>query len=259
MLHRTLLSLCLILISHNTYSQSVQGDRETYMSDPIEPVNRLVWDFNYYVLDGYIYKPVTETYVDWVPKGGRVAINNMVLNLDEPSTMVNNLLQLEFGRATNSLFRFAFNSTFGLLGLFDVAKYGGIERRRETFGNVLGRWSVPHGPYLMLPFIGPRSTRILVGNVVDGLYFPGSYFNWWQSGVVWGLNGLDVREGLLGQEILIEQSLDSYIFVKEAYIQYEYNKFNSNVESTDEFIRLKQQGAQQQLEDELDSFLDEIE
>jgi len=229
------------------------------MSDPIEPVNRLVWDFNYYVLDGYIYKPVTETYVDWVPKGGRVAINNMVLNLDEPSTMVNNLLQLEFGRATNSLFRFAFNSTFGLLGLFDVAKYGGIERRRETFGNVLGRWSVPHGPYLMLPFIGPRSTRILVGNVVDGLYFPGSYFNWWQSGVVWGLNGLDVREGLLGQEILIEQSLDSYIFVKEAYIQYEYNKFNSNVESTDEFIRLKQQGAQQQLEDELDSFLDEIE
>jgi len=98
-----------------------------------------------------------------------------------------------------------------------------------------------------------------VGNVVDGLYFPGSYFNWWQSGVVWGLNGLDVREGLLGQEILIEQSLDSYIFVKEAYIQYEYNKFNSNVESTDEFIRLKQQGAQQQLEDELDSFLDEIE
>ncbi|MEL0628114.1 VacJ family lipoprotein [Psychromonas aquatilis] len=229
------------------------------MSDPIEPVNRLVWDFNYYVLDGYIYKPVTETYVDWVPKGGRVAINNMVLNLDEPSTMVNNLLQLEFGRATNSLFRFAFNSTFGLLGLFDVAKYGGIERKRETFGNVLGRWSVPHGPYLMLPFIGPRSTRILVGNVVDGLYFPGSYFNWWQSGVVWGLNGLDVREGLLGQEILIEQSLDSYIFVKEAYIQYEYNKFNSNVESTDEFIRLKQQGAQQQLEDELDSFLDEIE
>lgn len=259
MLQRMLLSLCLILVSNNTYSQSMKGDKETYMSDPIEPVNRLVWDFNYYVLDGYIYKPVTETYVDWVPKGGRVAINNMVLNLDEPSTMVNNLLQFEFGRATNALFRFAFNSTFGVLGLFDVAKYGGIERRRETFGNVLGRWSVPHGPYLMLPVVGPRSTRILVGNVVDGLYFPGSYFTWWQSGVVWGLNGLDVREGLLGQEILIEQSLDSYIFVKEAYIQYEYNKFNANVESTDEFIRLKQQGAQQQLDNELDSFLDEIE
>jgi len=258
MLIRIFIPLLFLLANSNAYAQSIQGDKETYMSDPIEPVNRLVWDFNYYVLDGYIYRPVTETYVDWVPKAGRVAINNMVLNLDEPSTIVNNLLQLEFKNATNAFFRFAFNSSFGLLGLFDIAKYGGVERRRESFSNVLGRWYVPHGPYLMVPVIGPRSTRILVGSVVDSLYFPSSYFNWWQTGVVWGLNGLDVREGLLGQEVLIEQSLDPYNFVKEAYIQNEAFKFYSDSQSANEFIKLKQQNSQQQTEQDLSGFLDEI-
>lgn len=255
---RHLLSVSLLLISFSTSAQTIKGDDSTYMSDPIEPVNRLVWDFNYYVLDGYIYKPVTETYVDWVPKGGRVAINNMMLNLDEPSTIVNNLLQLEFGRATDAFFRFTFNSTFGLLGLFDVAQYGGVERRRETFSNVLGRWSVPHGPYLMVPFLGPRSTRILVGSVVDNLYFPFSYFELWQTGVVLGFNGLNAREALLGQEILLEQSLDSYTFVKEAYMQFEAFKFNADGASADEFILLKQQESQQKNDENLNDFLDEI-
>ena len=255
---RHLFFVFLLSTSFSLSAQTAQGDDSTYMSDPIEPVNRLVWDFNYYVLDGYIYKPVTETYVDWVPKAGRVAINNMVLNLDEPSTMVNNLLELEFGRATDAFFRFTFNSTFGLLGLFDVAKYGGVERRRESFSNVLGHWSVPHGPYLMVPFLGPRSTRILVGSVVDSLYFPYTYFEWWQTGVVWGLDGLDARESLLGQEILVEQSLDSYTFVKEAYMQFEAFKFNSNGASTDEFILLKQQESQKETDENLSDFLDEI-
>lgn len=258
MLIRHWLPALLLFATSSSNAQTVQGDTATYMSDPIEPVNRLVWDFNYTILDGYIYKPVTETYVDWVPKMGRDGLHNFVLNLDEPSTIVNNLLQLEFGHATDALFRFAFNSTFGLLGLIDVAQRGGVERRRESFSNVLGNWSVPHGPYLMVPVIGPRTTRVLVGNVVDSLYFPVSYFNWWQSGVVWGLSGLSAREGLLGQEILIDQSLDPYAFVKQAYYQYEEFKFNHAGENGDEFNNLKLQQSQQQTEEDLSGFLDEI-
>jgi phospholipid-binding lipoprotein MlaA len=258
MLIRKLLPALLLFASSSSFAQTVQGDSNTYMSDPIEPVNRLVWDFNYIVLDGYIYRPVTETYVDWVPKMGRDGIYNFVLNLEEPSTIVNNLLQFEFGHATDALFRFAFNSTFGLLGFIDVAQRGGVERRRESFSNVLGHWSVPHGPYLMVPVIGPRTTRVLVGNLVDNLYFPSTYFNFWQNAAVWGLNGLSVREGLMGQEILIDQSLDPYTFVKEAYLQYEEFKFNNNTESSDEFIKLKQQQSQQQTEEDLSGFLDEI-
>lgn len=237
----------------NTASQ-----QEVEMSDPLEPVNRWLWDFNYQVLDTYIYRPVTQSYVDWVPRPGRVAINNAVLNLEEPSTMVNNLIQLEFKHAADALFRFSFNSTFGVFGLIDVAEMGGVYRRRESFSNVLGRWHVPHGPYIMMPIIGPRSTRLLVGNIVDGLYFPGSYFNFWQTTTVWALDGLDVREGLLGQEILVDQSLDSYTLVKKAYMQYEAFKFYSNSESMQEFIDLKREQEQLRRDEELGDFMDEI-
>lgn len=241
-------------------AQTASGDYQylTEMSDPIEPVNRAIWNFNYLYLDHYIYKPVTETYVDWVPKGGRTAINNFVLNFEEPSTFVNNLIQLEFKHATDALFRFTINSTFGLLGFVDLAEKRGITRRRETFSNVLGHWSVPHGAYLMVPIIGPRSTRKLVGNIVDGLYFPGSYLNIWQTSALWGIDGLDKRESVLGQEKLIEQSLDSYIFAKEAYIQYEAFKFYENSENIDLLLEEQQQQTTLEEDQDLDSFLDEI-
>jgi len=239
-------------------AQTANGDYEyyTHMSDPIEPLNRVVWDFNYLFLDHYIYKPVTETYVDWVPELGRKAINNFVLNFDEPSTIVNNLIQFEFKHATDALFRFSINSTFGLLGLIDLAEMKGISRRRETFSNVLGHWYVPHGPYLMVPVIGPRSTRKLIGGIVDGLYFPLSYLSFGESVALWGLDGLDKRESVLGQEKLLEQSLDSYIFAKEAYIQYEAFKFYKNSENIDQLLEEQQQSSDEQLD--LDEYLDEI-
>lgn len=240
-------------------AQTANGDPQYQMSDPLEPVNRLIWDFNYNILDAYIYRPVTERYVDWVPVGGRKAINDFTLNFEEPSTMVNNFIQLDFKHSLQAFFRFTVNSTFGLLGFLDVAEKMGVERRRETFSNVLGRWSVPNGPYLMLPVVGPRSTRKLIGNVVDGLYFPVSYLSFWQNAGLWGLDGLDKRESLLGQEPLLEQSLDPYIFVKEAYIQYEAFKFYSKSENINLLLQEKsQQGNTQQLDPNLEDYLDEI-
>lgn len=239
-------------------AQTANGDYEyqTHMSDPIEPINRVLWDFNYLILDRYIYKPVTESYVEWIPNDGREAINNFVLNFDEPSTMVNNLIQLEFKHAAGAFARFSLNSTFGLLGFFDIAEAGGLPRRRETFSNVLGRWYVPHGPYLMVPVIGPRSARKLVGSFVDGLYFPMNYLNFWQSGALWGLDGLDKRESVLGQEKLLEQSLDPYIFAKEAYMQYEAFKFYQNSEDINLLFEQQQQSSDE--EQNLDAFMDEI-
>jgi phospholipid-binding lipoprotein MlaA len=255
-----ILLLCIINIPIIATAQTVNGDYEhqTYMSDPIEPINRVIWDFNYLYLDAYIFKPTTEVYVDWVPRGGRKAINNFVLNFDEPSTIINNLIQFEFKNAADSLLRFSVNSTFGLLGLFDLAEKGGVPRRRETFSNVLGRWYVPHGPYLMVPVLGPRSVRKLVGSFVDGLYFPMSYLTFWQSGMLWGLDGLDKRESVLGQEKLLEQALDPYIFAKEAYIQYEAFKFYQNSEDINLLIEEKEQQKSFEEEQDLDAFMDEI-
>ena len=250
----------MIFMPISTHGQTVNGDYEyqTHMSDPIEPVNRVIWDFNYLVLDAYIYKPTTEAYVDWVPDGGRKAINNFVLNFDEPSNVVNNLIQLEFKYAGNALLRFTLNSTFGLLGFFDLAEKEGVPRRRESFSNVLGRWSVPHGPYIMMPVIGPRSVRKLVGSFVDGLYFPMSYLTFWQTTTLWGLDGLDKRESVLGQEKLLEQSLDSYTFAKEAYIQYEAFKFYQNTEDLNLLLKEKEQQQSFEEEQNLEDYMDEI-
>lgn len=255
-----LLSACLLTMPAVVVAQTANGDYEylTHMSDPLEPVNRVVWDFNYLFLDAYVYKPVTETYVDWVPQAGRTAINNFVLNFDEPSTMVNNLIQFEFTYAAKALYRFSLNSTFGVLGLFDLAEKTGVSRRRETFSNVLGHWHVPHGAYLMLPVIGPRSVRKLAGGIVDSLYFPVSYLNFWQIGALWGLDGLHKRESVFGQEKLLEQSLDSYIFAKEAYIQYEAFKFYKNSEDIDLLLEEQQQQKSFEEDQDLDEFLDEI-
>jgi phospholipid-binding lipoprotein MlaA len=255
-----LILVCLFNMPISTSAQTINGDYEnqTHMSDPIEPINRVIWDFNYLFLDAYIYKPTTETYVDWVPDGGRKAINNFVLNFDEPSTVVNNLIQLEIKHALNALVRFSVNSTFGLLGFLDLAEKGGIPRRRETFSNVLGRWYVPHGPYLMVPVIGPRSTRKLVGGFIDGLYFPMSYLNFWQSTTLWGLDGINKRESVLGQEKLLQQSLDPYIFAKEAYIQYEAFKFYQNSEDINLLLEENQQQKSFEEEQDLDGFMDEI-
>lgn len=250
--------LGLILFSHITHAQLTNGDPQYQMSDPFEPVNRVIWDFNYKVLDNYLYRPVTEKYVEWVPDVGRKSVNNFVLNFDEPSTAVNNLVLLEFEHSAHALFRFSVNTTFGLLGLIDVADDIGIKRRRESFSNVLGHWSVPNGPYLMLPVIGPRTTRKLVGSVVDGLYFPGSYLSFWQSGALWGLDGLDKRESLLGQEPLLEQSLDPYIFVKQAYLQYEAFKFYHNSENISQFIEETDIIEDDEFDQDLDDFMDEI-
>ncbi|MFT6987283.1 MAG: phospholipid-binding lipoprotein MlaA [Psychromonas sp.] len=239
-------------------AQMVNGDPQYQMSDPLEPANRLIWDFNYKILDTYIYRPVTQNYVDWVPTGGRKAINNFVLNFEEPSTLVNHLIQLEFKYSVQSLFRFSVNSTFGILGLFDLAEDMGVARRPESFSNVLGRWSVPNGPYLMLPVMGPRSTRKLVGSFVDGLYFPSSYFTLWQSVTLYGLDGLDKRESLLGQEVLLEQSLDPYIFVKEAYIQYEAFKFYSNSDNQNKMMQERSKPKNDPFKINLDEFMDEI-
>jgi len=241
------------------FAQTVNGDPQYQMSDPLEPVNRVIWDFNYNVLDTYLYRPVTKTYVDWVPDGGRKAINNFVLNFEEPSTMVNNLIQLDFKNSAGALFRFSVNSTFGILGFFDLADKMGVARRRETFSNVLGRWSVPNGPYLMLPVLGPKSARKLIGSIVDGLYFPFNYLSFEQEVGIDVLDGLDKRESLLGQEPLLEQSLDPYLFVKDSYIQYEAFKFYANGEDMKLFMQENATSAEEDLEIDLDEFMDEIE
>lgn len=256
-----ILSLFIILTLLNTATAKPNlSDPEYQMSDPLEPVNRAIWYFNYDILDHYVFRPTTELYVNTVWDDGRVAVNNFVLNFQEPANIVNNLIQLDIKHSADAFVRFIINSTVGLLGFIDVAKMGGIERRPESFSNVLGSWHVPNGPYLMVPMLGPRSTRKLVGNFIDTLYFPLSYLTLPEKGGLLVLDGLDKRENTLSQDKLITESLDSYEFIKQAYIQHEAFKFNKNRADLSE-IKTTPQGTpidEHMDNEDLDDFMDEI-
>lgn len=227
-----------------------QGDPR----DPIEPVNRAIWDFNWQVLDKYLLRPVTVAYTTIMPDFARKGLLNAAENLEEPGIMVNNFLQGKGSAGLDSLSRFLFNSTFGLLGFIDVASSAGIERQEEGFDEVLGVWGVGNGPFLMLPAAGPNDARGVVGTTVDNMYYPMAVLNSNLSVASWAINILEARAGLMAVEAQIAASPDDYAFVKNVYFQnkaFEVNDGEVPTPATDE----------QQLDDfeDFESMLGELE
>ena len=194
-----------------------QDDPWADSKDPYEDFNRSMWEFNE-ELDDAVLRPAAKAY-GHIPKPVRTGLLNAAENLDEVSSLVNNALQGKAVDAGVSFWRFAINSTVGVLGIFDVATAIGIERREEGFGEVLATYGVPDGPFLMLPALGPTVPVDRGGDVVDGMYFPLDDLNSPYSVARWVIKGLDARLQLIELEPMLEESLDPYSFVKESYYQ----------------------------------------
>ncbi|MEW6996868.1 VacJ family lipoprotein [Colwelliaceae bacterium BS250] len=208
---------------------NTEVEQESDPRDPLESINRSIWTFNWEYLDKYIFKPTAEAYVEYVPSPLRSGVYNFALNLNEPFSIVNNLLQLKFHRAAKTTGRFVLNSTVGLLGWFDVAKHAGLLREEEEFGEVLGYYGVGDGPYLMLPGLGPSSVRDEVGDFVDSYYWPLAIIDFWPNIARRLVIALEVRGNLGDQEVILRESLDPYEFVKNAYFQnIEYRVHDGN-------------------------------
>lgn len=143
-------------------------------NDPLEPLNRHVFDFNLF-LDRVLIKPVAEGYRDVLPDKARTAIRNFLDNLGEPVIFANDMLQGQFKRANDTAGRFLLNSTFGIGGVFDLATGSGIQKQSGDFGQTLYSWGVPSGPYLVLPIFGPSNPRDAGGMVADGFMDPFGY------------------------------------------------------------------------------------
>ena len=129
--------------------------------DPFEGFNRKVAAFNSGV-DMAIIKPSAQVYKAATPKPLQASISNFFANLGEPWTAINQLLQGRVKMACSDAGRFLVNSTLGVAGLFDVAASMGLPRHQEDFGQTLGVWGLPQGPYIVLPMLGPSSGRGLV-------------------------------------------------------------------------------------------------
>jgi phospholipid-binding lipoprotein MlaA len=187
--------------------------------DPLETINRPLWDFNYDILDAYVLRPVTVGYMTVVPKPARKGLVNVANNLSEPASFLNGALQAKPKSTAISAGRFLVNSTLGLFGLFDIASQIGLVEQGEDFSQTLAVWGVGNGAYLMLPAAGPTTIRDTTGRVVDNLYFPLALLNAPLSLTRAVIGALDGREQLMSLENVLEESLDPYAFVKESYFQ----------------------------------------
>ncbi len=133
--------------------------------DPWQGLNRGIYTFNAQ-LDRFVFLPALRVY-DIIPKPARTGIHNFFENINEVQNLTSSLLQLKMGKAARTTGRFIINTTVGIGGLFDVASKMGIKKADEDFGQVLGHWGVPQGPYFVIPFLGPSNLRDAFGKVVD--------------------------------------------------------------------------------------------
>jgi phospholipid-binding lipoprotein MlaA len=187
--------------------------------DPWESFNRKVYAFND-ALDEALLKPVAEAYRDVVPQLVRTGVDNFFGNFYDAWSAANQLLQ---GKVEDSLVmgtRVITNTLFGLGGLLDPATEMRLTRRSEDFGQTLGRWGVPNGPFLMLPLFGPSTVRDATGFVLDRQVSPaqlsGNDASRW---VIGGMEVINVRTKLLQTLALLDDvALDKYAFVRDAYL-----------------------------------------
>lgn len=134
--------------------------------DPWEETNRGLFSLNK-GLDRALLRPTATFYHHAVPTPARAGVHNVLYNLGEPVTFLNNLLQARPRKAGRTAVRFVVNSTVGILGLIDVTGDAGLKREPSGFSDTLGRYGVGPGPYIFLPLFGPSSVRDLTGRVVD--------------------------------------------------------------------------------------------
>ena len=195
--------------------------------DPFESMNRAVFTFNENA-DEYVIKPVAEAYQFVLPDFVRTGVTNFFSNIGDVFVAANNLLQGKPADAANDIGRFLVNSTIGILGLFDVATEAGLEKNKEDFGQTLGAWGVPSGPYVVLPLFGPSSVRDTAGLALDiktDFILNSNQLNHDQKVGSTVLRVVNQRANLLDASQLLEDAaFDKYSFLRDSYLQRRRNQ-----------------------------------
>ena len=198
-------------------------------NDPFEEINRTTLKINK-TLDAAIATPVATLYQKVTPDFIEVGIYNVISNVDDINISLNNILQGKIKEGLSDIARFTVNSTLGLGGFIDVASKMGLQKHNEDFGQTLGFWGVPHGPYIMLPGLGPSSLRDTVGMIPDAFLSPRILLN--HEPTIYSLKFLDLidtRARYLGLENIVIG--DEYLFIKDAYYQNrEFDTLDGEVE-----------------------------
>lgn len=217
--------LCLIIFS------GCASNPNAHPHDPWEPFNRRVSSFND-DLDTALAKPVATAYREVVPAFMRTGVNNFFSNLTDPWTVINSVLQLKPQSAVESFMRFNVNTFLGLGGLLDIASEMKIDKHVADFGQTLGHWGVPAGPYLVLPLLGPTTTRdTLASTVIARGDLVWQLDNIVHRNALYALRLVDKRANLLRSTAVLDAvALDKYTFTRDVFLQIRQNEvFDGNV------------------------------
>lgn len=211
-------SLCAMLLSLPVGVNAYEGyEDEAALVDPWEGFNRKVFAFNDRV-DRWALRPAAQGYRAVTPDFMETGISQFFSNLGEIRNSVNAALQWKWGEAGRSAGRFVLNSTFGFLGVLDVASSLNVAKVDEDFGQTLGVWGVDTGPYVMLPFLGPSNVRDSIGIAPDRLLDPSRQIDDVAvSNSLLALEIISLRASLLDIDNIV--SGDRYAFLRDAYLQ----------------------------------------
>ena len=193
--------------------------------DPYEKYNRNVYEFNDAV-DRNALKPTATVYKKVLPSFVQTGVSNFFGNLADVWSSANNLMQGKGEAGMTDFTRVMMNTTFGLGGVLDIASEAGLKKHNEDFGQTLGYWGMPSGPYLMLPLLGPSTLRDTAALPLDIAADP------WGTGVSGGVHAagvvvrvIDQRAVLLDATNLMEEAaLDRYEFIRDGFLQARKNK-----------------------------------
>jgi phospholipid-binding lipoprotein MlaA len=213
--------VCAAFLSACGTSENADVSRGIY--DPYEENNRQTHRFNKN-LDTYVVSPLSDGYGTIVPEPVRNGVSNFSDHLSVPNDVVNNVLQGDVGGAMHNTFRFAFNTVFGIAGIFDPATAIGVQRVDTDFGETLHKWGAAEGPYVEEPFFGPSTSRDTAGFVVDIVIDP--FFillrdpSRYVGGVAYVLNAFGDRYKFDSTiDALLYESADSYAQARSIYLQ----------------------------------------
>lgn len=190
-------------------------------NDPLQPFNRAMYKVND-LGDRYILRPMAVGYSKGLPPQLQQGLHNAFSNAIYPVTIANAFLQGKFRQTLHDGARFLVNTIIGLGGLFDPATRIGLTENDEDFGQTLGKWGVPEGPYLVLPVFGPYTVRDLTGDVVDSPLTPFLGVTDGELNLAlgaWVIYQVDKRSQLLDVDQQVYEAYDPYIFVRDAYLQ----------------------------------------
>ena len=233
---RPLLLALLLLGATGCASVPAEQD-EGSAYDPLEPLNRKVFAFNQ-ATDRVLFRPIARGY-DWLlPNPIKTGVGNFFDNLSAPIWVINHLLQGNPGEAARQTGRFLMNSTFGLGGILDPASQNGLAENKARFDQTFGKWGIPSGPYIVVPFLGPNTPR-------SGL----AWYARFQTDIIWNrlddnrsvrdklvaLEFIDLRYRLLRVDRMMEEAPDPYIFMREAYRQRVEYEIRGEVSLEEEF------------------------